>query len=113
MLKQNLSEKWRIAKAKASSYILSKPSVQRILIGDTGNRELVGAAVAVLVIIIILMVIVFIGSELEDAADITGDNVWHNVSNETGALGESAASILKVGVIDNQSLNADYRPYSP
>ena len=90
---------WNDAKRQAEARVMASPRVQRILMGDLGNRELVGAAVSVLIIIIILMIVVFVGSELDDAADVGGDNVWNNITNNTGELGESAASILKVGVI--------------
>ena len=99
MKKQSFSEKWEVAKRKAYNRVMASPRMQRLALGDTANRELVGAAVSVLVIIIILMIVVFVGAELESAADVSGDNVWHNITNETGALGESAASIMKVGVI--------------
>ena len=95
----SLKENWNLAKSQATSRILSKPSVQRVLVGDLGNRELVGAAISVLVIIIVLMITVFVGKELDDAADTTYLDPWDNITNATGELGESAASILKVGVI--------------
>ena len=98
-MRKTFSEKWNIAKAKAQERVMASPRVQRVLSGDLGNRELVGAAVSVLIIIIILMIVVFVGAELESAADVSGDNHWHNITNLTGELGESAASIMKVGII--------------
>ena len=90
---------WKDAKRQAETKVMASSRVQRVLMGDLGNRELVGAAVSVLIIIIVLMIVVFVGSELDSAADVSGDTHWHNITNNTGELGESAASILKVGVI--------------
>ena len=99
MKKQSFSEKWEVAKRKAYNRVMASPRVQRLALGDTANRELVGAAVSVLIIVIILMIVVFVGSELESAADVSGTTHWANITNLTGELGESAASIMKVGII--------------
>ena len=90
---------WKDAKRQAETKVMASARVQRVLAGDLGNRELVGAAVSVLIIIIILMIVVFVGGELDDAADTTYLDPWDNISNKPGELGESASSILKVGVI--------------
>ena len=96
-------EKWEDAKRKAqntiSDRIVKSERLMSMMSGEGGNVQLVGAAVSVLVIIIILMVIVYTGSELEAAADVTPNSSWENITTKTGELGESAASILKVGVI--------------
>ena len=113
MKTKGLSERWRFAKQKATEKVLSSPRIQRVLVGDLGNRELISVAISVLVIVIILMISVFVGKELEDAADVGTNGTWKNVSNATGELGETASSILKVGVIENQLLKADFRPNCP
>jgi hypothetical protein len=96
-------KRWEIAKQKAvqriSERIAKSEKLMSLMSGTGGNVQLVGAAVSILVIIIVLMVIVYTGSELEDAADVTTGSHWHNITNLTGEVGEAGASILKVGVI--------------
>ena len=96
---EKIGEAYRKAQNKVADRIAKSERLMSVMSGEGGNVQLVGAAVSVLVIVIVLMVLVFTGSELESAADTETGSSWSNITNLTGDLGESAASILKVGVI--------------
>jgi hypothetical protein len=61
--------------------------------------ELIEVAIAIMIIGVVLYAWIFAGSELEEAADVTGGSHWNNITNNTADMGEKGTSMLSIGLM--------------